>query len=344
MSLVINPVTLNDLTVAQISGSGVFDVLMRAAKEHLEQEFNKNRIRGPEYSQVYLGSLVQILQTSVAFLMAKDKAALEAQLLQKQIALAQAQIEKTASEKLQVEAQTLLINQQRTNLVAEAENIPKQGQLIDAQKEVQAQQKLNLVAEALNIPKQGLVLDAQKLQIAQQTTNLLAESLNIPKQGLLIDAQAAVQTQQRLNLISEELGIDARTDLTVQQKVNAITENTVLIAQECKLRAEFDLIMSNVLKSGQETSLLTQKVATEKAQITALGVDADSVVGRQKALYVAQTDGFKRDAEQKAAKLMVDTWNVRRTTDEGTVADSTNSLNDAAVGRAVNKLLAGVNA
>jgi hypothetical protein len=41
---------------------------------------------------------------------------------------------------------------------------------------------------------------------------------------------------------------------------------------------------------------------------------------------------------------MVDTWNVRRTTDEGTVADSVNNLNDAAVGRAVNKLLAGVNA
>jgi hypothetical protein len=261
---------------------------MRAAKEHLEQEFNKNRIRGPEYSQVYLGSLVQILQTSVAFLMAKDKAALEAQLLQKQILLAQTQIDKATAEKLQVEAQTLLINQQRTNLIA----------------------------EAANIPKQGLLIDANKAQVTQQTENL----------------------------VSQKAQVIAQTELTVQQKTNAITENTVLIAQECKLRAEFDLIMSNVLKSGQETSLLTQKVATEKAQITALGVDADSVVGRQKALYVAQTNGFTRDAEQKAAKLMVDTWNVRRTTDEGTVADSTNNLNDAAVGRAVTKLLAGVQA
>jgi hypothetical protein len=342
-------IAVTDLTQATLEGTGVFDVLMRANKTHLEAEFNKNRIKGAEYATVYLGSLTQVMQTALQFLLTKEKTDLEAQLLQKQIALAQAQIEKTASEKLQVEAQTLLINQQRTNLVAEAANIPKQGQLIDSQKEVQAQQKLNLVAEALNIPKQGLVLDAQKLQIAQQTTNLLAESLNIPKQGLLIDAQAAVQTQQRLNLISEELGIDARTDLTVQQKVNAITENTVLIAQECKLRAEFDLIMSNVLKSGQETSLLTQKVATEKAQITALGVDADSVVGRQKALYVAQTDGFKRDAEQKAAKLMVDTWNVRRTTDEATIAGAgaggvDNRLGDIDVGRAVAKLLAGVNA
>ena len=73
-------------------------------------------------------------------------------------------------------------------------------------------------------------------------------------------------------------------------------------------------------------------------------MDDNSVIGKQKALYGAQTEGFTRDAEQKAAKLMVDSWNVRRTTDEGTVADSTNMLNDAAVGRAVNKLLSGVGA
>lgn len=232
-------IAVTDLTLATLEGTGVFDVLMRANKAHLEAEFNKNRIKGAEYATVYLGSLTQVMQTALQFLLTKEKTDLEAQLLQKQILLAQAQIDKTASEKLQVEAQTQLIN---------------------------------------------------------------------------------------------------------QQKINAITENTVLIAQECKLRAEFDLIMSNVLKSNQETTLLTQKVATERAQVTALGVDADSVVGRQKALYVAQTNGFVRDAEQKAAKLMVDTWNVRRTTDEGTVADSVNNLNDAAVGRAVTKLLAGVQA
>lgn len=287
-AITVTPITVNDLTTVEITGTGVFDVLMRANKQHLEQEFEKNRIRGPEYSQVYLGSLTQVLQTALAFLLANQKAALEAQLIAKQIELAQSQIDKTVADKDYVAAQTALVVQQRTNLVAEALNIPKQGQLIDA----------------------------NKAQVTQQTANL----------------------------VSQKLQIETQTELTAQQKINAITENTVLIAQECKLRAEFDLIMANVLKSAQETSLLTQKVATERAQVTALGVDDNSVVGKQKLLYQAQTDGFKRDAEQKAAKLMVDTWNVRRTTDEGTVADSVNSLNDAAVGRAVTKLLAGVQA
>lgn len=121
-------------------------------------------------------------------------------------------------------------------------------------------------------------------------------------------------------------------------------ENAILVAQKCKLDAEYDLVLGTNIKTQSETSLLLQKVATEKAQTTALGVDADSVIGKQKTLYQAQTDGFSRDAEQKVAKLMVDSWNVRRTTDEATVADGTNMLADSIVGRAVTKMLNGVGA
>jgi hypothetical protein len=211
-------IAVTDLTQATLEGSGAFDVLMRANKAHLEAEFNKDRIKGAEYATVYLGSLTQVMQTALQFLLAKEKVRLENELLE--------------------------------------------------------------------------------------------------KQALLVTEQTA----------------------------NAVLEGKVLIAQECKLRAEYDLILANILKANQETALLSQKVASERAQTTALGVDDNSVLGKQKILYQAQTDGFKRDAEQKAAKLMADTWNVRRTTDEGTVADGTNLLNDASVGRAISKLLTGIGA
>ena len=225
-------VTTATLTEANIDGNGVFDVLMKSTKAHLESEFQKNRIKGTEYAEVYLGALTQVMQTALQFVLTQQKVDLEAQLLQKQIAKA----------------------------------------------------------------------DAELLQVQKQTA------------------------------------------LLEQQRLNAITENTVLVAQECKLRAEYDLTMASITRTNEEVALLTQKTATERAQVTAMGVDADSVVGRQKGLYLAQADGFKRDAEQKATKIMVDSWNVRRTTDEATVADSTNMLNDAAVGRAVTKLLTGVGA
>lgn len=134
------------------------------------------------------------------------------------------------------------------------------------------------------------------------------------------------------------------SQLLSQQVLNAVLEGEVLAATKCKLQAEYDLLLTTKLKTDQETQLLLWKTNTEKGQTIALGVDVDSVLGKQKALYGAQTLGFTRDAEQKAAKLMADTWAVRRTTDEATVADGVNSLNDAAVGRAIGKLLTGVGA
>lgn len=223
--MAVTPLTLPQLTEGGVTGDGAFDVLMTSMRAHLESEFNKNRIRGPEYSQVYLSSLQAVLQQSVAFLLSKDKAANEA-------ALVAAQIEKTNAEIL----------------------------------------------------------------------------------------------------------------LLAQQKENAIAEHAVLLAQKCKLDAEFDVLQEQKLKSAAENQLLQQKVVSERAQVQAIGVDPDSVIGKQKALYQAQTDGFKRDAEQKVAKLMVDSWNIRRTTDEATVADQTNMLADTVVGRAVSKMLEGVGA
>lgn len=225
-------IALNELTEAKVEGTGVFDVLMKASQAHLEAEFKKNRIKGTEYSQVYLGSLTAILEASLQFLLSKQKADMEAQLLAKQILL-------TEQQTRQAEAQTALITQQTSNAIIEGENLEKQG---------------------------------------------------------------------------------------------------------CILSAQFDLLMEQKLKTEAETGLMNQKIATERAQTVEAGVDANSVIGRQRSLYQAQSDGFKRDAEQKAAKIMVDTWNVRRTTDEGTVADSTNKLHDVSVGRAVGKLLDGIGA
>lgn len=138
--------------------------------------------------------------------------------------------------------------------------------------------------------------------------------------------------------------VESQKLLADQQLLNAQIEKTVLVAQECKLRAEYDATMEQKLRTAAETAVLNQKLVTERAQTQAVGVDPDSVIGRQKKLYEAQTTGYSRDAEQKAADLMIRSWATRRTTDEGTVADATNMLNDAAIGRAVNKLLAGVDA
>jgi hypothetical protein len=237
-------ITLADLTQAKVDGSGAFDTLMRSMVSHLELEFNKGRLRGADYAQVYLNALTPVLQNSVVFLLQKDEAANKAALVDAQVRLTEVQI-----------------------LLAEAE----------------------LERELIN-----------KELVQAQVDKLKAETINV---------------KQQLNN---------------------------LLAEECVLKSQFDINKSQNLQVVAQTSLVNQKVATEKAQTSGVGIEPTSVIGKQISLYDAQAKGFVRDAEQKAAKIMIDSWNVRRTTDVGTVADATNQLSDPNVGRAVTALLAGV--
>lgn len=191
-----------------------------------------------------------------------------------------------------------------------------QIKLAEAELEREALAKDLIQAQVNKIEREILTADKTDALIVAQTNQVTAETLNVAKQGLLLDKQVETATQQILNLKAEE----------------------------CVLKANYDIALSTNLQTVAQTSLVNQKVASEKAQTSGIGIEVGSVIGKQIALYQAQADGFKRDAEQKAAKLMVDSWNVRRTTDVGTVADATNRLNDANVGRAVEKLLAGAGA
>jgi hypothetical protein len=60
---------LSTLTSVTINGTGAFDVLMRATKLHLKEEYDAQRITGNEYAKVYLGALTAVLQTATQFLM-----------------------------------------------------------------------------------------------------------------------------------------------------------------------------------------------------------------------------------------------------------------------------------
>ena len=189
-------VTISDLTTASLEGKGVFDVLMSAVRAQLMNEYESNRIRGPEYARVFSETLVQVLGVSASFTVSHIKA-------QHEIAL-----------------------------------------------------------------------------LKQQLINLQDELTTATKQRARLDAEIA---------------------------------------------------------------LLERKELVEKAQIDGTVFDADSVLGKQAALYAQQAAGFQRSAEQKAAELLLDTWQIRKTTDDtGVNADDQNRLHDLYIGGAVKTLLEGV--
>ena len=157
------------LTEAKVDGTGLFDILMQATKAHLEQEFTKGRIKGPEYAQVYLGSLTQILQTSASFLLEQRKSDLEEQMLQAQIAetnarvlLVEAQTELAKQEKLNAENQWLLLAEQKAKMTAETALLGEQVLNAQADRDILTWQKQKIEAEVQILGEQVITAAVER--------------------------------------------------------------------------------------------------------------------------------------------------------------------------------------
>ena len=172
-------ILITELTQGTVEGSGYFDELMKAVTAHLELQHKLGRIKGADYSTVYLGAMQWAMQQAVAFALGRQQADKQAELL-----------------------------------------------------------------------------------------------------------------------IAQELKTDAEKGLVDQQTLTEIERTALTTAQE--------------LKTDAETALLTQKELTEDEQTI--------LVQKQQALYVKQTDGFDRDAEQKSLKLWTDLWSIARSTDPDATA------------------------
>jgi len=86
------------------------------------------------------------------------------------------------------------------------------------------------------------------------------------------------------------------------------------LAQAVAYVGVVEQVTSSEARRIAEVALLEQRALTEQAQILDI-VDGNTVlgtIGKQKALHQAQTDGFARDAEQKALKIMMDSWGISK--------------------------------
>jgi len=85
----VNTATITD---GCVDGTGIYDVFMQAHMDAIHQEYAKQRIKGSEYSKVYLGGMQQAMQSAVAFALGKGKAAAETELARYAILKASAEL------------------------------------------------------------------------------------------------------------------------------------------------------------------------------------------------------------------------------------------------------------
>lgn len=133
-------------------------------------------------------------------------------------------------------------------------------------------------------------------------------------------------------------------NLLVQAQIDLANKQIELADKELeKADKEIELLDKQIQLQELNKELIAQKVKTEKAQIadTVDGVPVTGIIGAQIALYKQQKDGFIRDAEQKALKIISDTWITRKTVDDGTPLPS--GFDTAAVDAFTKKVATGIN-
>lgn len=356
------PLNVTELTTAEIAGTGVFDVLMQSVKNHVQEEHAKSRITGKEYATVYLEALQSTMAQSIEYLLRAKTLGFELDNLGKQGVLLDHQAEiaiKDAQLKFaqiaQTQAQTELTEQQTKSAEAEAHKIPVEISLLRSNLELAGVEKDLRIAQvglaetekdiavynlANKTPVEVELLQAQtdnaQSQIAltaAQVVKITEENKVIPYNIERIQAEIANMTRQS-DILEKELEIKI-SSLALQDK------QLLLADAELEVRKlELEVKRAEVESAQAQAQLYAAKVLTENAQ-TMDAAHPNSVLGSNIAVLRAQAAGYARDAEQKAAKILVDAWNVQRNTDEGIKANAANLLYDQSIGKAVGAMLRG---
>ena len=133
---------------------------------------------------------------------------------------------------------------------------------------------------------------------------------------------------------------------------NTLAQATQYVVAAFQATANDDLVAAQIRKINKDIELVTEQIelidyqgVSEQAKYLDVvnGQVIAGTIGKQKEVYTAQTKGFKDSALQSVAKTMIDTWSVRRSTDESTGTTPESKLYDGNIGNAVEAMLTNLN-
>ena len=117
------------------NGTGVFDIIMKAANENIKIQNQTSRITGAEYAEVYLGTMQSAISESMKFLLSKDQISKDLELKQANIALIEQQIVNLLKDAALKDANRELLTEQKTSLIKDNEVKDANIALLDRQRE-----------------------------------------------------------------------------------------------------------------------------------------------------------------------------------------------------------------
>ena len=180
--------------------------------------------------------------------------------------------------------------------------------------------ELELMEKDLLLKENQLELGNKELLVKQSQIELATKELLVKQNQIDLGIKELVIKEAQLGIAQKELLIKAEQLLITKYEL------------QYKLPADVGLILA-------QDELYTQKTVTEKAQTDKSVVGAGSVIDTNNKLLEEQSKVYLRNAQQTAAKLLIDTWNVRHSSDpEGNLENAANKLQDADIGAAITRM------
>ena len=222
---------------------------------------------------------------------------------------------------------------ERTTVLQENQS---SAQVADTQASIEIKEfQLNemMPVEVVNLTKQGLILDGQK---ANSDSQLL--TLTLQREVMEVEKDTAIY---RLSTVMpvELANIGKQGDLFDQELLSKPVERSLLEAEGLIKDKQLDVMDSEIAGQVSQNALYDQKTLSERANVDSSVIGTDSLFDKQRELLIEQHETFVKDAKQKVAKLMIDTWGIRFTEDAGAAPVGLSGLHDTNVKLAVEELL-----
>ena len=276
------PLDIEDFTKVDIKGDGVFDKLLRTFRIHLQEEFDKNRIVGKQYSDAFIQGYLGIERDAIELMLAKEKQALEIKLLESQIAGQEKQNQLIDAQIAGIVLDNVAKDFNNTKMLPEQlAQIIKENDILDVDRQTKGY-NLDFI-----LPAQLQNMLAEKLQTEAQTGLIGSNKLNVDKDTAVKNYQLTFMMPKELERVTAEVGLSQANKSKVEYEVasllpaqlqNMTKQNSLLDAQAARTIAETaDVTKGTELKDYQLGFVLPSEVARNEAENLRINADTDRI-------------------------------------------------------------------
>ena len=276
------PLDIEDFTKVNIKGDGVFDKLLQTFRIHLQEEFDKNRIVGKQYSDAFIQGYLGIERDAIELMLAKEKQALEIKLLESQIAGQEKQNQLIDAQIAGIVLDNVAKDFNNTKMLPEQlAQIIKENDILDVDRQTKGY-NLDFI-----LPAQLQNMLAEKLQTEAQTGLIGSNKLNVDKDTAVKDYQLTFMMPKELERVTAEVGLTQANKSKVEYEVasllpaqlqNMTKQNSLLDAQAARTIAETaDVTKGTELKDYQLGFVLPSEVARNEAENLRINADTDRI-------------------------------------------------------------------